>query len=269
MSLAIDLSGRVALVTGASSGIGAGIALMLAKAGADVAGCGLSDSSSAKASALESAIRALGRRAFYQQTNVENPGDLESLVSAVINEFGRIDILVSNAGRNVFRGAENCTEAEWIENMNLNLASHWRLAKLCKPHLEASGRGVVQIMTSNHAWASIPGCFPYNVAKTALTGLVRSLAIEWGPKVRVVGIAPGFIETQGNDAWFASFSDPSRERERTIQSHPAGKLGSPEEIGAWSAFLASDYAAFSTGTTYLIDGGRLALLQDSLNSNMP
>lgn len=263
MSLAIDLSDRVALVTGVTSGIGAGIAQMLAKAGAHVAGCGMSDSSSAKACAFESAVSTTGQRALYRQTNVESPTELEALVNAVVAEFGKIDILVSSAGRNVFKGAEKCSETEWTGNINLNLASHWRLAKLCKPHLEASGYGVVQIMTSNHAWASIPGCFPYNVAKTALTGLVRSLAIEWGPKVRVVGIAPGFIETPGNEEWFASFPDPTEERKRTIQSHPAGKLGTCEEIGAWSAFLASDYAAFATGTTYLIDGGRLALLQDS------
>jgi NAD(P)-dependent dehydrogenase (short-subunit alcohol dehydrogenase family) len=92
---------------------------------------------------------------------------------------------------------------------------------------------------------------------------VRSLAIEWGPEIRTVGLAPGFVETPGNDDWFASFPDPAKERSRTIQMHPAGKLGSCEDIGAWSAFLASDFAAFSTGTTYVIDGGRLALLQDS------
>ena len=262
MPLAIDLSGRIALVTGVTSGIGAGISRMLAKAGAGIAGCGMSDSTSHKVSAFESAVTASGRRAFYRQTNVESPAELEALVNAVVAEFGGIDILVSSAGRNVFKGAEHCSEAEWLGNMDLNLASHWRLAKLCKPHLEASGRGVVQIMTSNHAWASIPGCFPYNVAKTALTGLVRSLAIEWGPKVRVVGIAPGFIETPGNNEWFAAFPDAAQERERTIRSHPAGKLGTCEEIGAWSAFLASDFAAFATGTTYLVDGGRLALLQD-------
>jgi NAD(P)-dependent dehydrogenase (short-subunit alcohol dehydrogenase family) len=264
MSLAIDLSGRVALVTGVTSGIGAGVARLLAKAGADVAGCGLSAPESDKAAEFASSIKAAGRRALYRKTNVEQAEDLDSLVQAVVAEFGRIDILVSSAGRNIFEGAEHCSEADWSRNIDLNLASHWRLAKLCKPHLEASGRGVVQIMTSNHAYATIPGCFPYNVTKTALTGLVRSLAIEWGHRIRVVGIAPGFIETPGNDEWFTSFPDPQKERSRTIQSHPAGKLGTCEEIGAWSAFLASDYAAFATGTTYLIDGGRLALLQEEL-----
>ncbi len=268
MALSIDLKGRVALVTGASSGIGAGIARVLAQAGADIAGCGFSGENSEKARAFLADIKAGGRRAFYKQTNVERPEELEALVKAVLAEFGRLDILVSNAGRNVFKGAAWCDEEGWQRNLDLNLASHWRLSKLCRPHLEASGHGVVQIMTSNHAYATIPGCFPYNVTKTALTGLVRSLAIEWGPKVRVVGIAPGFIETSANDDWFASFPDPAAERERTVQMHPAGKLGTCDEIGAWSAFLASDFAAFATGMTYVIDGGRLALLQDAgMNEN--
>ena len=95
---------------------------------------------------------------------------------------------------NVFEGAAACSESQWTYNLDLNLASHWRLAKLCKPYLEQSGNGVILLMTSNHAFCSIPGCFPYNVTKTAITGLVRSLTIEWGPKIRTVGVAPGFID---------------------------------------------------------------------------
>ena len=262
MSLTIDLSGKIALVTGCSSGIGAGIARKLAAAGADVFGCGFSDANSGKARDFIDAVQAQGRRAVYRQVDVEKTGELEELTAAVIAEFGKLDILVSNAGRNMFKGAANCEEADWQRNLDLNLASHWRLAKSCLPYLAVSG-GVLQIMTSNQAYATIPGCFPYNVTKTALTGLVRSLAIEWGPKVRVVGLAPGFIETPGNDTWFESFADAAVERQRTIGLHPAGRLGTCDEIGAWSAFLASEYAAFATGTTYVIDGGRLALLQDT------
>jgi NAD(P)-dependent dehydrogenase (short-subunit alcohol dehydrogenase family) len=92
--------------------------------------------------------------------------------------------------------------------------------------------------------------------------LVRALAIEWGPSIRVIGIAPGFIETSGNDKWFESFPDAEAEHQRTISLHPAGKLGTAEEVGAWCAFLASDFAAFATGATYLIDGGRSALMKD-------
>lgn len=262
MALSIDLGGRVALVTGASSGIGTGIARALAQAGADVAGCGFSAADDAKALGFLDDVRTAGKRGFYKQTDVENPDDLDSLVKATIKEFGRLDILVSNAGRNIFKGAATCDEVAWQQNLDLNLSSHWRLAKLCRPYLKESGHGVVEVMSSNHAYATIPGCFPYNVAKTALAGLVRSLAVEWGPKVRVVGLAPGFVETPGNNSWFDSFPDPAEERERTIGLHPAGRLGTCEQIGAWSAFLASDFAAFATGETYVVDGGRLALLQD-------
>ena len=259
MALSIDLTGRVALVTGVSNGIGAGVARMLARAGADVAGCGQSPASET----FENTVRAEGRDALYVATDVAKPEQLQHLVAATMERFGRLDIVISNAGRNVFEGAAQCSEEQWEHNINLNLASHWRLAALCKPHLERSDAPVIEIMTSNHAFATIPGCFPYNVAKSALTGLVRSLALEWGPGIRVVGIAPGFIETPGNDRWFDSFADPSAERQRTEKLHPAGRLGTCEQIGAWCAFLASSHAAFATATTYVIDGGRLAVLQDA------
>ena len=92
--------------------------------------------------------------------------ELEKLVQEVIATFGRLDIVVSNAGMNVFEGAAECSESRWAYNLDLNLASHWRLARIAKPYLEQSGNGVILLMTSNHAFCSIPGCFPYNVTKT-------------------------------------------------------------------------------------------------------
>ncbi len=260
--LPIELKDKVAIVTGVSSGIGAGVAKVLAQAGCHVAGCGRTSESDTRATAFVSSVVNQGRRTFYQSVDVTKPGQIKSFISKVGELFDRIDLVVSNAGANVFKGAEQCTGEEWTQNIDLNLASHWHLAKACKPWLEKSGSGVFEVMTSNHAYSSIPGCFPYNVTKTALTGLVRALAIEWGPAIRVVGIAPGFIDTPGNDQWFNSFTDPEKERKRTIKLHPVGKLGSVDEIGALCAFLASDYAGFITGVTYLVDGGRSALMQD-------
>ena len=255
MSLNINLKGKVVLITGVSSGLGAGTARMFAKAGADISGCAESKECNEFIKASEeNSIKTL-----YTQCDVTKEEDLQKLVQLTIKEFGRIDILVSNAGRNIFEGAINCDEEHWRQNMDLNLTSHWLLAKLCKPDLEKNN-GVIIIITSNHAYSTIPGCFPYNIAKTALTGLVRSLAIEWGPAIRTVGLAPGFIDTAGNQKWFDGFPDGEIEKKRTIDLHPVKKIGKPEEVGAWCVFLASEYASFASGTTYLLDGGRSALL---------
>lgn len=245
MALVLDLKDKVVIVTGAASGIGAGIVTMMEQAGAIVEACDIN-----------------GREGI-SAVDVTNADALETFIAAVMKKRQRIDVLVSCAGANVFEGAENCTAEQWDRNMQLNLTAHWQLAKLCKPHLEQNGNGVIIIITSNHAFSTIPGCFPYNVAKTALTGLVRSLTIEWGPAIRTVGIAPGFIDTPGNQQWFNAHILPEQERARTVSLHPVKKLGTPEEIGAWCVFLASPFAAFSAGTTYLVDGGRSAIMQDS------
>jgi NAD(P)-dependent dehydrogenase (short-subunit alcohol dehydrogenase family) len=259
MPLTIDLKGKVVLVTGVSSGIGKAIAEMFAKAGAHVAGC-----ATAKENHSFTQLSSLYHvETLYVPCDVTKEDDLQNLVQQTASQFGRIDIVVSNAGKNVFEGAEKCSNEKWHYNCLLNLQSHWKLAQLCKPYLERSNNGVIIIITSNHAFSTIAGCFPYNVTKTALTGLVRSLAIEWGPAIRTVGIAPGFIDTPGNQQWFHFFPDPEKERQRTIDLHPVKKIGTAEDVGALCVFLGSDYAAFASGTTYLLDGGRSALLQDS------
>ncbi len=142
MSLAIDLAGKVAIVTGSASGIGAGIARMLLQAGAFVEGSDISGGNGAA------------------QVDVTDAPALEAFVNSVMQRHGRIDILVSCAGANVFTGAADCPDAEWERNQNLNLTSHWRLARLCRPHLAQSGQGVIIVIASNHAFSSIPGCFP-------------------------------------------------------------------------------------------------------------
>ena len=260
MPLSIDLSGKKALVTGVSSGIGLGIARMLNEAGCDVAGCGRSAPSHPGALAFLEATRRGGRRGIYRSCDLTQEAGARTWVAEMAAELGAVDLLVSNAGRNVFTGAASCSEPEWSECMDLDLAAHWRTAQAARPHLDLA-RGVVLIITSNHAFSTIPGCFPYNVAKAGLVAMVQSMALEWGPAIRTIGIAPGFIDTPGNDTWFSSFPDPAAERLRTERLHPVGRIGTPAEIGALCAFLASPMAGFISGTTLLVDGGRSAVLQ--------
>ncbi len=209
-------------------------------------------------------MRGLDRQSHYFAVDISQSQAPTQLVQQAVESLGGLDILISNAGRNVFKGAQECAEEDWEECMNLDLASHWRLAQAARPYLmgNVSEPGVIIVITSNHAFATIPGCFPYNVAKAGLVALVQSLAIEWGPGVRSIGIAPGFIQTAGADTWFESFPDPDEERARTEASHPVGRIGSVEDIGNLTAFLASGLCGFISGTTLLVDGGRAALIQD-------
>ncbi|WP_175635535.1 SDR family NAD(P)-dependent oxidoreductase [Pedobacter ghigonis] len=261
MALTIDLKGKIALVTGVTSGIGLGIAKMMAKAGCTVIGCAEQSETSDVAQRFLAEMESYDAHTDYFKADMAAAEEIENLVADITSDYGRLDILVSNAGQNVFTGLANSNEKDWQFNLDLNLTAHWRLAKSCKPLL-AQNIGVIIIMASNHAYASIPGCAPYSVAKTALTGLVRSLAIEWGPGIRTVGIAPGFIDTPGNQQWFNGFENPEEERQRTVNLHPVKKIGTVEEIGGWCVFLASEYAAFASGVTYLVDGGRSAVMQD-------
>lgn len=263
MPLQIDLTDRQAIVTGVTSGIGVGIARQLAIAGCDICGCGTRGEDSPEAKAFVELVGQHGRHAHYRAVDLTDAGATRAFVRWSAERLGGIDIVISNAGRNVFKGAEHCSDAEWQQCMELDLASHWRLAQAAKPYLEQGRDPVIIINGSNHAFSTMPGCFPYNVAKAGLVAMAQSLAIEWGPKIRAITIAPGYIDTPGNDAWFNSFEDPQAARRRTERLHPVGRIGTVDEIGAWCAFLASPYAGFVTGMTILIDGGRSALMQDA------
>jgi len=262
MTLNIDLSNYCALVTGVSSGIGAGIADTLAQAGCDVAGCGLEATTSEGAKRFVATVESHGRRALYQSLDIADANASRSFVHWAAAQLGGLDIVVSNAGRNFFKGAEKATDAEWESNINLNLAAHWRVAQAAKPYLDQARAPVIIIITSNHSLYTIQNSFPYNVAKAGLVAMVQSMAIEWGPHIRAVGVAPGFIDTPLADAWFDEFPDSAAKRKQIENLHPVGRLGTPNDVGALCAFLCSPLAGNISGNTILIDGGRNAVMQD-------
>lgn len=263
MSLNIDLSGRRAIVTGVSSGIGAGIARALAWAGCDVAGCGVEDAAGDGARQFLEDVERLGRRGLYRQVDLIDGAAARAFVAWSAERLGGVDLVISNAGRNYNVGAAACGEDDWRDNLDLNLAAHWRVAQAAKPHLDRAASPVVIVIASNHAFFTIPNSFPYNVAKAGLTALVQSLALEWGPHVRAVGVAPGFVDTPMNVEWFGRFPDPAAKRAQIERMHPVGRIGTPDEIGALCAFLCSPLAGFISGTTILADGGRSAVMQDT------
>ena len=249
---------RVVLVTGTSQGIGEAIARSYLDQGDIVIGCAFSPLT--KAPRVREMQAQYSQRYHYFSVDVTQTDQIELFVNEAEKLYGRIDVVVSNAGKNVFKGI-NCDESDWSHNLDLNLRSHWYLAKCARATLEKS-HGVILIITSNHAFSTMPGCAPYNITKRALLSLVQSLTIEWGPKIRTVGIAPGFIDTAGNQAWFDAHQDARIAREKTVKKHPVGRIGRPEEVGELCLFLSSDKAGFIAGTTIVMDGGRSALMQD-------
>lgn len=251
-------SERIVIVTGTSQGIGLAIARTFLDNGDIVIGGAYS--SLENAPAARQMLNDYPQRYFYHSVDVTRTDSIKQFVDYAENLFGRIDVVISNAGKNVFKGID-CEERDWEHNFNLNLRSHWYLAKCARPALQKT-RGTIIVMTSNHAFSTMQGCAPYNISKRALLSLVQSLTIEWGPEIRTVGIAPGFIDTLGNQAWFDSHPDALIARERTIKKHPVGRIGRPDEVGELCLFLASDKAGFIAGTTILMDGGRSAIMQD-------
>jgi NAD(P)-dependent dehydrogenase (short-subunit alcohol dehydrogenase family) len=262
MTLSIDLSNYRALITGVSSGIGLGIAGMLAQAGCNVAGCGLESTDSEGAKHFVMTVEGHGRRAFYQSLDISDSASARYFVDWAATQLGGLDIVISNAGRNFFMGAEKATEADWQANIDLNLAAHWRVAQAAKPYLDQARAPVVIIITSNHSLYTLPNSFPYNVAKAGLVAMVQSMAIEWGPHIRAVGIAPGFVDTPLAQAWFNEFPDSAAKRKQIENLHPVGRLGTPNDVGALCAFVCSPLAGNISGNTILIDGGRNAVMQD-------
>ncbi|MGJ1267544.1 SDR family NAD(P)-dependent oxidoreductase [Sphingobacterium spiritivorum] len=262
MALTLDLKEKNVLITGGISGIGLGAAIQFAKAGAKVIVCAELPVSDGQVQAFYKELYPYSNDVHYHQTDVTNHLEIKQLEQDIRNQYGRLDILISNAGKNIFTTISNCDQEIWNTNQQLNLESHWLLGKTMRPMLQEAEQGVIIILSSNHAYSSMQGCFPYNVTKAALLAMVRAMAIEWAPSIRTVGIAPGFIDTPGNQLWFDSFEDSQKARTDTIALHPVKRLGTPEQIGAWCVFLCSEYAAFANGTTYLIDGGRSALMQD-------
>lgn len=168
-------------------------------------------------------------------------------------------MLVNNAGRNANFDAEAMTEADWDAFFAVDLKSAWLCAKHALPHLRAHGGGAIVNVSSIHAIATLDGFFPYAAAKSALTGLTRSLALDYGPHdVRVNCVCPGFTDTRLVRESMDRSDDPSAAERAMVAGVALGRIAAPAEIAATIAFLASDEASYVTGATLYVDGGLTA-----------
>jgi NAD(P)-dependent dehydrogenase (short-subunit alcohol dehydrogenase family) len=240
-----DLSGKVALITGGSRGLGLQMVRAFAKHGADVI------IASRKLDACEAAaeeVRALGRRAMGHSVHAARWDQIDALIEAAYAEFGRIDILVNNAGMSPAVPSHDVTEALFDSVLGLNFKGPFRLASQVAHRMAEGEGGVIINISSTGALMPLPRVIPYSGAKAALNAMTVSLAHEYGPKVRVNSISAGPFLTDISKAW----TPEARER----SNNALGRPGRPEEIVTTALYLASPMSSFTTGAVVRVDGGQ-------------
>lgn len=255
----LRLKDKVAIVTGSTLGIGAATARLFVREGAKVI-----LNSHVDDAAAQSIREELGdENALFVQADVADSKAMYALAEKAIHRFGKIDILINNAGMNVFADPLQMTQEQWQRCFAVDLDGVWNASRAVLPQMLAQGAGSIVNIASVHGHKIIPGCFPYPVAKHALIGLTRSLGIEYARRgIRVNSISPGLILTEAIQQWLASCPDPEAEHQRQASLLPCGRIGLPEEVAQTALFLASDEARFINATDILIDGGRSQLYHE-------
>jgi len=245
-----DLTGQVALVTGAARGLGRAIALALAHAGADVA-LGLRDVNTG--SGLAGEIEAAGRRAVPLQMDVTRLEQVSRAVDEVVRHFGRLDILVNNAGGGFNNLAQDVPEEEFDQTLALNLKGTFFACQAAGRVMIRQNHGCMVNMSSQAGFVALPTESVYCMTKAAIAHLTKCLAIEWGKyNIRVNAVAPTFILTPGTEP---ALVDPAFRADTIERIAALHRIGEPPEVAGAVVFLASPAASLITGHTILIDGG--------------
>ena len=241
-----DLSGRSAVVTGASSGIGAAIAVALAHAGADVAGIALEEAPETTA-----AIEQEGRKAVMLVGSTGDRATVEDLATTAVDRFGRIDIWVNNAARLLVKPLVEMTDDDWHGLLAANLHGYFYGCRAAAERMLAQGSGRIVNVGSAATVQAVPGLGAYTAAKGAIIGLTKVLALELAPaNVTVNAVAPGATDTALNEEAYTP-----EVRQTYHERIPLGRIAEPEEVADVVVFLASDAARYVTGQELLVDGG--------------
>lgn len=249
----MDMNGKVAIVTGASSGIGKCVAEFYAREGSSVV---LSDVNEELGREAANTIDPDGKSAIFFKADVSQPGDCEALVTATLEKFGRLDFACNNAG---IGGEQNPTAdysvEGWQKVIGVNLSGVFYCMKYEIPAMLKSGGGAIINMTSILGQVSFLGAVGYVAAKHGVVGLTKNAAVEYSARgVRVNAVGPGFISTP----MIQALEDNKPAYDQLVSLHPVGRLGKPEEVAELVIWLSSEKASFVTGAYYPVDGGYLA-----------
>ena len=239
-----DFEGKVVLVTGGRSGIGKACADLFAQRGAVVV----------------TAQRGVDENHHHISCDLADPDAPESLISSVISDQGRLDVLINNAGLMKEGTVLETSLEDWTRTIQVNLTAPFLLTRYAMPHLLATGGAIVNV-GSIEGLGSNPRHPAYCASKAGLHGLTRAVAVDHGQEgVRCNAVAPGWIDTELNEDFIDSMPDPDGFRAQIGTIHPVGRTGKPDEVAKLICWLASEEAAFVTGQVWTIDGGRMAKL---------
>ncbi len=244
-----SLHGKIALITGASKGLGKAMALALSQAGATIA---LASRDEGKLQDVKREVESSGGKAEVFLADVKDEAQVERLEADVSKRLGKVQILVNNAGINLRKNLIDFSLTEWQSVLDTNLTSVFLMCRKFVPHMRGTGYGRILNMTSIMSHVSLPQRSAYSASKAALLGLIRALALELAPDgITVNGISPGPFGTEMNQTLM---QDPQANAQ-FLANIPVGRWGKVEEIGALANYLCSEAAGFITGTDILIDGG--------------
>lgn len=244
-----DLTGKVAIVTGGTKGLGYGMAKGLARAGADIV---IVSRTPADCERVAAEIAATGRRAIGLPTDVSNIDAVHKMVEQAVKEMGKIDILVNNAGTAVTKPALQLTEEDWDYVCNLNLKGQFFICQAVGKHMAEQKSGTIINIASVFGVIVDKNVLPYHASKAGLIHMTKALASEWARyNIRVNTVSPGYVITPMNEK---EFSDP-KVMDHFVKKIPQRHLGEVDDIVGAVVYLASDAAKYSTGSNILVDGG--------------
>lgn len=243
-----QLTGKVAIITGGSRGIGWGIALRFVREGATVIVASRSKPPNLEFASLH-----------WHQTDVANGQQVETLIQFAVATFGRIDVLVNNAGVQLEKRIVDTTDEDWTRLVGTNMRGVFLCSRSAIPVMQHQGAGVIINIGSISANSADPNMAIYNASKGFVHSLTRSIAVDHGRDgIRCNAICPGWIMTDMAEQAFAQASDPDLALQTAVAQHPIGRLGKPDDIAALAVWLASDEAGFATGQLFTADGGLTA-----------